>query len=148
MRNMPQPRPQRPTYPARTDSVPGLIRGVVVGMQPRIESQGRGVVTIWDFRLERHDAAGNPMPRVQVEMRGYSFLGSINNGDWVEIKGNWQRGEIVKPRQVYNLSTAAMVKSKDYSVIVKILITVFIIVWLMIVITIFANVISFPRGFP
>jgi hypothetical protein len=65
MQNMPQRGPQRPTYPAHTDSVPGLIRGVVVGMQPRIESQGRGVVTIWDFRLERHDAAGNPMPRTE-----------------------------------------------------------------------------------
>ena len=71
------------------------LNGVVSGLQQRFEPTRAGQVVVWNFRLERHDAAGKPMPRVAVEMRGRRFSGSINNGDIVELDGSPNRDGLV-----------------------------------------------------
>lgn len=144
MESIPPPQQPKPSYPPNTASVPGLIRGMVEGLQVRMEpSQWQyPSVTIWDFRLERHDTEGNPMSRVQVEMRGWSFVGSINNGDWIEIKDEWQEGEIVRPHQVHNLSTSTMVTAKGPSSIKKIAIIAFIVFWLAVAVFIVSTALS------
>jgi hypothetical protein len=43
------------------------------------------MLVVWDFRVERQDADGNPLPRVQVEMHRNSISGSIANGDWGDV---------------------------------------------------------------
>jgi hypothetical protein len=84
-------------------------------MQQRVE-QGRGrALTVWAFRVGQSDPEGKPAAPVPVEMRARSFEGSINNGDWVELEGNWRSGEIVHVRQVRNLSLGAVVKARGNS---------------------------------
>jgi hypothetical protein len=70
------------------------------------------MLTVWDFRIERQDAAGKPLPRAQVEMRGNSIHGTIANGDWVEIDTNWRQGKVVHTRTVRNLSSNSTVHAK------------------------------------
>lgn len=94
--------------PAEPDR--GGLSGQVRSLQQRTEftgqGQGRQVVT---FRLERHDAAGNRLQPVPVELRGTSFRGSLNDGDWVQVQGR-QRGGTIYARAVRNLTTGGAVK--------------------------------------
>lgn len=83
------------------------FRGNVSGFRPRTEQAGRGYVTIWDFRIERFDPQGRPLPRVPVEMRGTRFDGAINEGDLVEVDGEWREGQTLHTGHVKNLTTAA-----------------------------------------
>jgi hypothetical protein len=93
-----------------------MIKGVVSGFQPRSEQIGTGsgtrMLIVWDFRIERKDSTGQPMPRVAVEMRGTSFIGSISNGDVVEVNAAFSPGQVVEARQVRNLTSGAMVTAK------------------------------------
>ncbi len=90
------------------------IVGEVRGFQSRTESLGPQypTKTIWTFRVERFDAAGNRLPPVPVEMRSKSFDGFINEGDQVEISARWREGQIAKPRKLRNLTTGAIVKAR------------------------------------
>ncbi len=87
------------------------IKGTVSGFQQRYEPTGRGLSRlVWDFRLERQDAAGNALPRVAVQMRGRSFEGSVANGDQVEVEGSPREG-VILARRVRNLTSNATVRS-------------------------------------
>jgi hypothetical protein len=55
--------------------------GVARDVQRRPES---GVLS---FRIERHDASGNRLTPVPVEMLGTSFFGKVSNGDEIHLKG-------------------------------------------------------------
>ena len=65
---------------------------------------------VWSFRVERYDASGNRLQPVPVEMKGERFDGSISEGDWVELPGDWKPGQVVNPSQVKNLTTGATVR--------------------------------------
>jgi hypothetical protein len=95
---------------SRTDAIVGEVRG----FQSRTESRGAQSPTyiVWTFRVERHDHAGNRLPPVPVEMRSRSFEGFLNDGDRVEVPGDWQEGQIVQARRVRNLTTGATVRTK------------------------------------
>jgi len=88
------------------------IRGQASGVQQRFEQALRMSWAVWDFRIERKDANGSPLPRVPVEMRGRRFEGAINTGDMVEIAADWKPGEILHTRHVRNLSTGVTVTAK------------------------------------
>jgi hypothetical protein len=53
------------------------------------------------------DAQGAALPLAPVEMRGFSFEGSVDDGDWVEAPGVWRPGVTLHPRRVRNLTTGA-----------------------------------------
>ncbi len=93
-----------------------VIRGQVSGLQQRLEHWAVRPVTVWDFRVERHDDAGNPLPRIHVEMRGRSFEGSIANGDWVEITANRKNGKVLHTRNVRNLTAGVIVTTRGQTV--------------------------------
>jgi hypothetical protein len=78
----------------------------VSGFQQRFEPGGK---LVWDFRVERLDAAGKPLPRVAVEMRAATFVGSINNGDTVEVPGVVGENGILMAERVRNLTSSATV---------------------------------------
>lgn len=86
----------------------GPIKGQVSGLQQRFERSGE---VVWNFRVERQDASGNPLPRVAVEMRGLGFEGALNNGDWVEVTGKFNHGTLMAA-EVSNLSTRATVRAR------------------------------------
>lgn len=117
-------------------------KGQVSGFQSRFEAR-RGPVIVWDFRLERRDPSGNPLPRVPVEMRGRAFVGSINNGDWVEVSGQWRRGVILRPARVMNLSTGVVVRAKGATIgIVQILGILMFLALLLFALAVFARVLG------
>ena len=70
---------------------------------------------MWNFRVDSSDAAGMPQPPVAVEMRGFEFKGSVGDGDWVEIKGEWKPGEVFSVRSLKNISQNARVAVDGYS---------------------------------
>jgi hypothetical protein len=112
-----------------------MIKGQVSGFQTRFESGGRGPgLTVWSFRLDRLDKEGKPLPRVAVEMRGTSFEGAINQGDWVELDQDWKPGTTLHPKQVTNLTTNATVSSKGAAVkaLSKVFVALFFVVFVVV----------------
>ncbi len=88
------------------------VKGYVSGFSTRSELAGREWVTIWDFRLERVDDDGNPLPRVPVALKGMHFNSAINDDDLVEVDGSWREGETMWPREVKNLTTAVTIRPR------------------------------------
>jgi hypothetical protein len=95
----------RPQWTASGNRVIGEAREV----RQRAESEGAINWSITSFRVERYDKAGNRLQPVPVEMRATKFNGTLSEGDWVEIPGSWQPGQVMKPRQVNDLTTGAQV---------------------------------------
>ena len=88
--------------------------GQVSGSAQRWETDHGEQVLVWDFRLERADEKGAPLPRIPVEMRGQGFDGSLSDGDWVQVDGKWQQGETLHVDAARNLTTGAEVRSKRH----------------------------------
>jgi hypothetical protein len=89
----------------------GMIAGVARGCQVRQEALSeKTTCQILAFRLDRFDDEGRPLPSVPVEMRGLHLQGQISDGEWVEVPGNWQAGELFTPRRIRNLTTGTWVK--------------------------------------
>lgn len=94
-----------------------VIKGAVSSFQQRTEqiwtTIGPRLITVWDFRLERSDPiTGKPLPRVAVQMRGRKFIGSIVNGDIVEVSDAGKPGKVVQTRRVRNLTSSADVMAQ------------------------------------
>jgi hypothetical protein len=79
------------------------LRGVVSIFRERSELMGRHYGLVWTFRVDSWDESGVHQPPVTVEMRGHRFTGSIGEGDWVEIPGHWQPGEVVHIQSLRNI---------------------------------------------
>lgn len=95
----------RPKGERQEKSIVGEVRGFVARTEEKI--------TIWNFRLERYDSAGNRLVPVPVEMHGWQFKGFIRDGDRVEVHVNeWREGETLQPKRVRNLTTDDTVTSR------------------------------------
>jgi hypothetical protein len=113
----------RPSPPSSTAPAAGRPRsaqdegiqftGVVRDLQQRDEVAVNEKMKVWSFRIERHDASGNRLAPVPVEMWGLSFSGSVSNGDDVRVEGRW-RGGTLRVEDLDNLTTGAEVRAKDY----------------------------------
>ncbi len=102
--------PPRTKPPRRVSR--GAIAGEVRGFNERAEAAGDKLLTVWTFRLERYDKAGNRLPPVAVQMSGMRFSGSINEGEWVEIPGKFREGRVMHVQEVRNLTTNTIVKAR------------------------------------
>lgn len=89
------------------------LTGEVRSVQRRTEWIGEGSRSIWTFRLEGTDATGQRLGQVEVEMRGFSFEGSLTEGDSVRVAGRWRHGSL-RAEQLENLTTGALVRAKTY----------------------------------
>jgi hypothetical protein len=85
-----------------------VSRGEVRGLQRRTEAQE----SVYSFRLERYHK-GERLPPIPVEMRGASINGPINEGDEVEIFGNWRQGQLKRAKRVYNWTSGTEVSAKQ-----------------------------------
>ncbi len=99
----------RPAHPV---SDRAHVRGQVAAFRQRNELMGRRYGSIWDFRVDSWDAAGQPQPPVAVEIRALSIEGSIGDGDWVEISGHPSAGRVLKVRRLRNISMNALVVAR------------------------------------
>lgn len=81
-------------------------------LHSRTERQGESdFSTVWTFRVERYDEAGNRISLIPVEMRGYRFEGAIHEGDWIRARGRIKSGTLHVIR-LENLTTNASVRAK------------------------------------
>jgi len=84
-------------------------RGVVRSLGFQVEPSTQ--MSVCRFQVERKNAQGKPLLTVPVEMRSYSYSGTLANDDWVEITETWAPGEVIHPKQVLNVTTKAPFKS-------------------------------------
>ncbi|MGV9248052.1 hypothetical protein [Streptomyces sp. NPDC003710] len=91
------------------DRLGSEFTGVVRDFQQRQEQRQQQQQGIWNFRVERHDQSGNKLVPIPVEMRGYSFVGSISDGDEVHLRGRWRHGTL-RVDEIINLTTHARVR--------------------------------------
>ncbi|MEU0885889.1 hypothetical protein ABZ345_45560 [Lentzea sp. NPDC005914] len=93
-------------------------KGRVSGYTPRAEAGvfRKRQTLVWDFRLERHDGTGQPLPRVAVELRAkYYRGGSISNGDVVELWGRQSRNGVVVVNSVKNLTAGSVIRAHNWN---------------------------------
>ncbi|MFJ1560816.1 hypothetical protein [Streptomyces mirabilis] len=90
----------------------GQVRSVQV--QSTYRGENTQSKTVWTFRIERYDDAGNRILLIPVEMRGLTFEGSINDGDWVRTRGRMRSGTL-RVTRLENLTTGASVRAKGVS---------------------------------
>jgi hypothetical protein len=93
--------------------VVGEVRGLATRSEqdPYRDADGKPRL-VWTFRLERYDAAGNRLPPVPVQMRGYSFDGALHDGDWVEVAAPRRSGATLEVDAVRDLTTGAVVRAR------------------------------------
>jgi len=89
--------------------VPVVGRGIVRALQLGVEGATR--MNVCRFQIERKNAQGRQLPPVPVEMRSVSFTGQLSNGDWVDVKQSWTVGELLRPKEVMNLTTMVPFRS-------------------------------------
>ncbi|NAS25732.1 hypothetical protein GT755_29130 [Herbidospora sp. NEAU-GS84] len=117
------------------------VRGVVRDFQPRRErsmTSGDMEMESWHFRIERHDASGNRLAPVPVEMKGLTFVGALSNGDEVSVRGVWRDGTL-RVQELTNLTTNAYVRAKDYRV-ARTAVMIAVLVGFVVVVTIILSV--------
>jgi hypothetical protein len=133
--NAPADRPR----PAQREG--NRFTGVVRDLQRWRATEEQGAPSVWNFRLERHDARGDQLPPVPVEMRGYSFSGTVSVGDEVSVQGQWRDGTL-SVEELYNVTTSAQVRAKSYRALRNAMMIVVGIVFLVIVVAILSQLIS------
>jgi hypothetical protein len=119
-------------------------RGRVAGFQSRFES---AKVLVWNFRLERTDAAGVALNPIAIEMRGIGFNGAIANGDIIEVRGTYKKGKILRVQYVKNLTSQVTVEARRGNPILSILKIIFTLIVLFFIIGIFIVIVSKILGF-
>jgi hypothetical protein len=146
--------------PSPPPPAPGAIVGVARDVRQRAEQHmwgqsGQTTVQVWTFRIDRYDAHGAALPPVPVEMRGSSFEGSIDNGDWVEAPGVWRPGRTLHPRRVRNLTTGAPVGVRGWGlgaaitvILVVLLLVVMVVVFLAVTSAMLSSHAPTPIGVP
>jgi len=138
--------PGRPPYPQPQSPRPGAIVGVARDVRQRQEQRawgqnGQSTEQVWTFRIDRHDAQGAALPLVPVEMRGSSFEGSVDDGDWIEAPGVWRPGDTLHPRRVRNLTTGAQMGVRGWGA-GRILAFILVLVVVLVMVVVFLAVAS------
>ncbi|GIF96960.1 hypothetical protein [Catellatospora citrea] len=135
--------PRVPTSAPRAASrgpVGTASSGIVNGFQQRQEMIGRTYFTVWNFRLERSDEAGRPLPAIPVEMKGRYFNGAISNGDLVDVGRSFTPGKLVRTNRVRNATVGVDVSAVGRQF--RVLRGVFIAIFVVIALCIFGLIIS------
>jgi hypothetical protein len=115
-----RPSPERrPPAPPPVGPARPSTRGAIVGQARQIERRQnvdpwtRDNIDRWSLRVERTDEAGNPLRPVTVVVEGARMVGSIHEGDWVEVKGRWHPGRPLRATAIRNLSTDETVRPRN-----------------------------------
>jgi hypothetical protein len=76
---------------------------------------------VYSFRVETFDARGNRLPPITVQMKGIGFVGSLNEGDQVEISKKPRPGKVIKVARLRNLTAGSTFKVQRHPFYVRIL---------------------------
>ncbi|MGW2723432.1 hypothetical protein [Streptomyces sp. NPDC001492] len=87
-----------------------MARNVQLRTEVRGSGGNTGTTIVCDFRVEVYDRDGRPVRLVPVAMRGDSFQGAVNEGDWVRAEGKAKHGTL-RVKQLRNLTTGAEVST-------------------------------------
>jgi hypothetical protein len=133
--------------PELGQDVPREVVGLARGVQTRSEQLGESHhETVWTFRVERYDEAGNRELLVPVEMRGLRFEGSIADGDWVRVRGRRRDGTL-RASELENLTTGATVRAKGLPTAVKVIAGVVFLIVAIIFVVVVVEIINAERSF-
>lgn len=141
-----EPRPDLPaSYPPRSAS-PGHLLGRAEGVGIRVEAHGSesSSETVLSFRLT-DPLSGQP---TEVELRGRSLAGTVQNGDWVEVESRPTRSGRLEPLVVANLTTRSEVRAVggSPSPLGRVLAVVFVLVFLAVLAVVVVGFITTFRG--
>lgn len=130
----PLPKPVGPAQPAAVSGPPQETSAAAVAGRPRSaqdegseftgvarDVQRRPESGVLRFRIERHDASGNRLTPVPVEMLGTSFFGKVSNGDEIHLKGKLRHGTL-RADYIGNLTTGAEVRGGCAGAVLKLFI--------------------------
>ena len=126
----PAPGAPRPAAGARTQPpVPAQHEGTrFAGVAGDVRRRRSDQEVILEFRIERHDASGDRLAPVPIRLAGYNLIGSLSDGDQVQVDGGtWRKGTL-RVTAAHNLTTGAEVRVRTY----RALRTVFLIIFLLI----------------
>jgi hypothetical protein len=119
--------------------VVGAVVGEVRGFQSYSEQDPidyQKQWTVWAFRVQRFDAAGNLLSQVPVEMRARTIRGAVRDGDWVEVAGGTERSGTRVVDRLMNQTTRSVVRAVNWRFPLWILIPVVIGVILVLAMTV------------
>ena len=80
-----------------------------------MEQHGDANVEVLSFRVERYDGKGNRLTPVPVQISGKRFVGALQEGDQVRVKGDRNRNGILVVKQLENLTTRSTFQAKGGS---------------------------------
>lgn len=131
-----------PPLPVGTLAGSGLVEGVARNVQMRTEVRGSSGNTdstvVCNFRVEVHNREGRALRLVPVEMRGDSFEGAVNEGDWVRGQGKAKRGTL-RVKRLHNLTTGAEVSTRGTPVAVIVIVLLLFAAWMVFIIFIWGR---------
>lgn len=97
---------ERASLPKKwSKSLAGEVRDVTL----RQETENR---TLLSFKVIGYDSEDKQLSPVRVEMRGIKIVGSVEEGDWVEVR-RASPGSTSKPSKIYNHTSNTMVQTKN-----------------------------------
>jgi len=111
--NNPAPERLRPSAPlhqrGRRGFIVGEARHVERGTYTVLQAKASVQCQSLSFRLVQSDRADSTR-EIQVEMRGLTIKGAVQNGDQIEIRERFVRGgDTARPKRVRNLRTSSLV---------------------------------------
>jgi hypothetical protein len=125
-------------------TVEGQVRNLQVRNEQRRQSDYESV---WTFRVERYDAAGQRVTLVPVEMRGLSFEGALGEGDWVRAQGTMKAGTF-RVKRVENQTTGAVVTAKGIPKVLLVIAGVFMAAIALWIVWVAYQIFNAPTGPP
>ncbi|MGW7437174.1 hypothetical protein [Streptomyces sp. NPDC054849] len=124
------------------------VEGRVSNLQMRNERRGQSdYESVWTFRVERYDAAGQRVTLVPVEMRGLTFEGALGEGDWVRAQGTMKAGTF-RVKRVENQTTGAVVTAKGIPKVLLVIAGVFMAAIALWIVWVAFQIFTAPTGPP
>jgi len=71
---------------------------------------------VWSFTVVQHDALGNLIQQVPVQIQGRAIEGLLRDSDMVELADTWRGGGgVLRVKQLYNVTLQQWVIAKNSS---------------------------------
>ncbi|MDF9797100.1 putative membrane protein [Catalinimonas alkaloidigena] len=102
------------------ESIPSRFRRGLQGVARSVEYKDIsddevGLDEFLAFRLEIVDKEGNVLELIPVETRAKKIVGRIKEGDTLLVLGKINRHGLLKPKEIYNVSTHLEIRLKGYT---------------------------------